>query len=141
MAAVWARSRADLRARWRAWLGLSLAVGVAAGAVLALAAGARRTGSAYPRLVAAERPPNVDSMALEGVGERGVTIHPADVARLPQVDEVTRLRDFVVFDGRTADATAIRNPDYIQSGVLLDPPEWAWLARTKPVSGRAAAPP
>jgi ABC-type antimicrobial peptide transport system permease subunit len=52
MSAVWARSRAELRTRWRAWLGLSLAVGVAAGTVLALAAGARRTASAYPRLVA-----------------------------------------------------------------------------------------
>jgi hypothetical protein len=140
MAAVWARSRAELRARWRAWLGLSLAVGVAAGAVLALAAGARRTASAYPRLVAAERPPHVDSMALEGVGERGVTIDPADVARLPQVAEVTRLRGFDVFDGRTADGAAIRNPDYVQAGAYLDPAGWAWLARTKVLSGRMADP-
>jgi putative ABC transport system permease protein len=56
MAAVWVRAQAELRARWPAWVGLSLALGVAAGAVLALAAGAQRTASAYPRLVAAERP-------------------------------------------------------------------------------------
>jgi hypothetical protein len=140
MAAVWARSRAELRARWRAWLGLTLAVGVAAGAVLALAAGARRTASAYPRLVAAERPPHVDSMALEGVGDRGVTIDPAEVARLPQVAEVTRLRGFEVFDGRTADGVAIRDPDYVQAGAYLDPAGWAWLARTKVLSGRMADP-
>jgi hypothetical protein len=140
MAAVWARSRAELRTRWRAWLGLSLAVGVAAGAVLALAAGARRTASAYPRLVAAERPPEVNSMALEGVGARGVTIDPADVARLPQVAEVTRVRNFIVFDGRTAAGTPIRDPDYVQAGTFLDPAGRAWSTRTKLLSGRLADP-
>jgi ABC-type lipoprotein release transport system permease subunit len=140
MAAVWARSRAELRARWRAWVGLSLAVGVAAGAVLALAAGARRTGSAYPRLVAAERPPQVNSMGLQGVGARGVTIDPAAVARLPQVAEVTRVRNFIVFDGRTASGITIRDPDYVQASVPLDPAGRAWTARTKLVSGRLADP-
>ena len=140
MAAVWARSRAELRARWRAWLGLSLAVGVAAGAVLALAAGARRTGSAYPRLVAAERPPEVNSVALDGVGERRVTIDPADVARLPRVAEVARYRDFPVFDGRTTAGAAIRNPDYVQAHASLDPAGSSWLARTKLLSGRLADP-
>src|SRR5215216_444287 len=110
MAAVWVRARAELRARWRAWVGLSLALGVAAGAVLALAAGAQRTASAYPRLVAAERPPEVNSMALEGVGKREVSIDPAAVARLPQVAGVTRVRGFIVLDGRTAAGVAIRNP-------------------------------
>ena len=43
---------AELRARWRAMLGLALLVGVVAGACLAAAAGARRTDSAYPRFLA-----------------------------------------------------------------------------------------
>ena len=43
---------AELRARWRATLGLALLVGVVAGACLAAAAGARRTDSAYPRFLA-----------------------------------------------------------------------------------------
>jgi hypothetical protein len=140
MAAVLARVRAELRARWRAWLGLSLALGVGAGAVLALAAGARRTASAYPRLVAAERPPDVNSMALTDVGRPGVTIDPADVARLPQVAEVTRYRVFPVLDGRTAAGAAIRNPDYVQASAFLDPAGWAWLARTKLLSGRLPDP-
>ena len=42
----------DLRARWRALVGLALLVGVVAGACLAAAAGARRTDSAYPRFLA-----------------------------------------------------------------------------------------
>jgi hypothetical protein len=51
MTAVWYRFRAELRLRWRAWLGLGLLVGRAAGAVMALAAGARRTDSAYARFL------------------------------------------------------------------------------------------
>jgi len=51
--AVWYRFRAELRSRWRAWLGLGLLVGLAAGAVMALVAGARRTDSAYSRFLEA----------------------------------------------------------------------------------------
>lgn len=52
MSAVWMRVRAELRARWRATLGLALVVGVVSGAAIAAAAGARRTDSAYPRFLA-----------------------------------------------------------------------------------------
>jgi hypothetical protein len=40
-----------LLARWRAWSALVLLIGVAGGAVLAAAAGARRTESAFPRFL------------------------------------------------------------------------------------------
>ena len=43
----------ELRARWRGWAVLVLLVGVAGGAVLTAAAGARRTDSAYPRFLVA----------------------------------------------------------------------------------------
>jgi ABC-type lipoprotein release transport system permease subunit len=49
--AVWMRLRSELRARWRAWLGLALLIGLAGGAAVAAAAGARRTETAYPRFV------------------------------------------------------------------------------------------
>ena len=55
MAAVWALVRARLRARRRALVGLALLVGVASGAVMAAAIGARRTDTAYTRLLAATR--------------------------------------------------------------------------------------
>ncbi|HET7486949.1 MAG TPA: ABC transporter permease [Acidimicrobiales bacterium] len=42
---------AGLRSRWRSWAALALVVGLAGGAVLALASGARRTASAYPRFL------------------------------------------------------------------------------------------
>jgi hypothetical protein len=41
----------ELRARWRATLGLVVLVGVVAGGAVAAAAGARRTQSAYPRFL------------------------------------------------------------------------------------------
>jgi ABC-type antimicrobial peptide transport system permease subunit len=43
--------RADLRLRWRALLGLALLLGLIGGVVLTAAAGARRTDTAYPRLL------------------------------------------------------------------------------------------
>src|ERR1700727_2830874 len=52
MATVVMRLRADLRTRWRALLGLALLVGLVGGVALTAAAGARRTDTAYPRLLA-----------------------------------------------------------------------------------------
>ena len=43
--------RAELRRRWRPMLGLALLLGVIGGVVLTAAAGARRTDTAYPRLL------------------------------------------------------------------------------------------
>jgi ABC-type lipoprotein release transport system permease subunit len=139
MAAVLARSRAELRVRWRSWLGLALVIGMAGGAVLALAAGARRTESAYPRLVAAERPPDVNSMLVEDIGERRATLDPAAVARLQQVAGVGRMRDFPVFDGVTGEGVMIRNPDYVQTATFGGEAV-RWLERTKLLSGRLADP-
>jgi putative ABC transport system permease protein len=51
MTAVLMRLRADLRARWRAWLLLGLVFGIVAGAAITAGAGARRASSAYPRFV------------------------------------------------------------------------------------------
>jgi hypothetical protein len=59
VAAVWYRFRAELRSRWPTWLGLGLLLGLAAGAVMALAAGARRTDSAYDRFLESHHPYDV----------------------------------------------------------------------------------
>src|SRR5215212_2029936 len=55
MSAVWMRLRSEMRARWRSWLGLALLIGIAGGAAVAAAVGARRTETAYPRFVQAQK--------------------------------------------------------------------------------------
>lgn len=55
-AAVWLRGTSQLRRRWRSWLGLALLIGVAGGFLVASVAGARRTTTAYDRLLASARP-------------------------------------------------------------------------------------
>lgn len=51
MGAVRMRFAAELRGRWRSWLALALLIGLAAGFVIAAAAGARRTDTAYERFL------------------------------------------------------------------------------------------
>ena len=73
------RVQADLRHRWGAWLALALLIGVFAGGVIAIAAGAVRTDSAYPRLVRMSDPP--DDMLIAS-DPRFASIPPATLARL-----------------------------------------------------------
>ena len=53
------RLRANLRRWWRVGIGLALLVAVLGGVVLATAAGARRTSSAYGRLLDVVNPPEL----------------------------------------------------------------------------------
>ena len=59
MSAAWIVFRAGVRRRWRAWTALALLIGLFAAVVTALAAGARRTDSAYPRLLTWSRAPDL----------------------------------------------------------------------------------
>ena len=57
MGSVWLRLRADVRLGWRTLAALALLLGLIGGVVLTAAAGARRTDTAYPRLLSwASRP-------------------------------------------------------------------------------------
>src|SRR6266566_7101003 len=51
MGPVWLALQTGLRSRWRPVLGLALLLGLTGGVVLTAAAGARRTDTAYPRLL------------------------------------------------------------------------------------------
>jgi putative ABC transport system permease protein len=92
MAAAWLVVRAGLRARWRSWLVLALVAGVAGGLVSAVAAGARRTGAAYPALVAWSQPP--DDLISVGFGQTFAGLPAATIARLPQVTAVATLTSY-----------------------------------------------
>jgi hypothetical protein len=74
----------ELRARWRGWAALVLLVAVAGGAVLAAAAGASRTDSAYPRFLTASKASDL----LVAPYISGLEGYLDAVALLPEVDDV-----------------------------------------------------
>lgn len=67
MNTVFTLARADLRSRWRGWLSIALLLAVAGGVVLTTAAGARRTDTAYARLLRSSRGADVE-FAVSGPG-------------------------------------------------------------------------
>src|SRR5262249_48171153 len=82
--AVWVRVLAELRSRRSGAVAIALLIGLLGGVVMASAAGARRTDTAYPRFVAAY--PSGDAVVAASVPGTHTTV--ADLradARLPQV--------------------------------------------------------
>jgi ABC-type antimicrobial peptide transport system permease subunit len=84
MATVWLWLRADVRRQWRALLGLALLLGLVGGVVLTAAAGARRTDTAYPRLLSWANAAQAD--VIPGNPDPP---YFAALARLPQVTAVS----------------------------------------------------
>lgn len=88
MSAIRLRLRAELRSAWRRALGLVLLVGLAGGAVIAVAAGARRTDSAYGRFVKAQL--GYDVLVVNYPSDDTAIFDLEQVARLPQVADAAR---------------------------------------------------
>lgn len=91
MRAVGAFTRAGVRSRWRGMVGVALLLGLAGGVVLTTVAGARRTDSAYARLLRASDAADVNIAvsgpnAVQNIGHQA-RFYEA-VARLPGVDVV-----------------------------------------------------
>lgn len=80
--ALLAHLRAEARRRWPAWLGVVLLTGVVGGLVLGSLAGARRTASAFDRMVDATESADVLVNPDEGAFS---ALHVPDVAALPGV--------------------------------------------------------
>ncbi|MFY9867214.1 MAG: FtsX-like permease family protein, partial [Trebonia sp.] len=91
MATVWLALRADVRRRWRALVSLALLLGLAGGVVLIAAAGARRTDTAYPRLLSWANASEVEVTP----GEPDPAYFAA-LARLPQVAAVETANQYTV---------------------------------------------
>jgi len=113
MGAIRLRLRAELRARWRGWLGLVLLLAAFAGLTCETAAGARRTETAYPRLLAKTHP--FDQFLL-GVGPTSFQIAP-QFATL-SLDQIRSIKPLVVddltayfFDGPNGAPGGIASPD------------------------------
>ena len=91
MEMVWLTLQADLRQRWRALLSLAVLLGLIGGVVLTAAAGARRTDTAYPRLLTWANASQV-SIAPEGNGTQADYF--AALARLPHIAAMTTFGTF-----------------------------------------------
>ncbi len=102
MNAVWMRSRADLRARRWGWLALAVMLGVFGGGVVAVAAGARRTETAYPRMVAASNA--MDAIVYSYVSADGGGTDLDAIAHLPEVRSWQRYAGFTGYAGDLAKA-------------------------------------
>jgi len=86
MATVWLRLRADIRMGWRTLAALALLVGLVGGVMLTAAAGARRTDTAYPRLLSWASATQVDILPFSG---EPAPRYYAAMARLPQAAAVS----------------------------------------------------
>lgn len=91
LGAAWVLGLSRLRRRWRSWLGLAVLTGLAGGVVVGAAAGARRTSSAYDRLLentnpfdvalGFECPDELDQPGCSALAQRWMR----DIVALPQV--------------------------------------------------------
>ena len=129
---VWLALRADLRLRWRSLLGLALLLGLTGGAVLTAAAGAQRTDTAYPRLLAWANASQVDILPTVNTSVPGDYF--AALGRLPQVAALaTETLYQVALPGGASlnQVSAISSPDHAL-GISVD--------RVKVVAGRVFDP-
>src|SRR5436853_1081643 len=87
MTAVWMRARSELRSSKRTTVALAVLLGVFGAVAMAAGAGARRTGSAYDRFLAATTPP--DAFVISGTPKTRKVFPPVPlrkVLQLPQVE-------------------------------------------------------
>lgn len=87
MSAAWMRAAHELRSRWRGVVVLALLLGVAGGVVMTAAAGARRTATAFDRLLRESKAYDVE-VQITGDAEPEILDR---VAALPQVADHGRI--------------------------------------------------
>ena len=90
--------RADVRRRWRAWLGLVLILGVTVGALITATAGARRTSGGFDQFIAEARPADFTVGVSDGQAAEEIR-STAGVARVGQVGTVPA-HPWLVVDAR-----------------------------------------
>jgi ABC-type antimicrobial peptide transport system permease subunit len=118
MTTVWLALRADVRRRWPALLSLAVLLGLIGGVVLTAAAGARRTDTAYPRLLTWANASQLDIIPEDN----GI---PADyfaaLARQPHIAAMTTAGVYsaVVSRGNQTDVTVMSSMDGAM-GVTVD---------------------
>jgi ABC-type antimicrobial peptide transport system permease subunit len=93
MGAIGVRLRSELRASWRSWAALAVLIGLFGGIVLGVAAGARRTATAFPHLVEKSRA----SDALIGAFKNGAGGYYRAVGHDPSVLDYGLIAGMPVF--------------------------------------------
>lgn len=123
MRAVLSLAGRELGRRWMSWAVLALLVGVAGGVVLAAAAGARRTDSAYPSFLSVYRA----SDALVSPADNGTGGYDDALARLPSVAAIAPLVGLQVLPlepgGRVDAAAVVAAPFDSRYGRTLEIPK------------------
>jgi hypothetical protein len=128
----------ELRSHWRGWLALVLLVGIGGGVVLSALAGARRTESAFPRLVADSSAADLAVVGQSAFGLAG-SVDPAAVAELPEVESTALSNAIVVFTGRTSAGRRV-GPGQLFPFATDDRRPGREIERWHLVEGRAANP-
>lgn len=118
MTAIRLRLIGELRARSRAWVALALLIGVAGGAVLLTASGARRTNSAYARYLRASRASDLLIAPLLNSYDDALARVPgvetiARASLLNPVDKRDRPAPFAVLAAGTGYADAVDRPKIV----------------------------
>src|SRR6476620_1505587 len=132
MRAVWARARADHRRRLLGWVALSLLIGFAGGAAIAVAAAARRTDTAYERFLASSSPSDATITERRDFLTKDLDLD--QVAALPEVERSGRA-NFLFFLGHTADGRQLSQVDF-QPLAMTRGPLGTTLDRWKVLEGR-----
>jgi hypothetical protein len=88
---------ADFRRRWLAWLALTLAIGLAGAVVLTAAAGARRTSTAYDRMLEQGNAEDL-SFSIGRPTDPEMQAAVQEIEALPQVEAASSVAALVVYD-------------------------------------------
>lgn len=136
MRAITAIAARRLRAGWRSWAALALLTGLAGGAVLAAAAGARRTESAFPRFLQETNAARVlVGPALDGVRD-GYDLALGRLRGVTQIAPVVGLNSQPVQrNGKLDEAAEVVAPLDGRLGRVLEQPRM--LAGRQPRPDRA----
>jgi hypothetical protein len=127
MASVWLLVRCELRRRWCSLLVVALLVGIVGAIVLTAVAGARRTESAYPRVL--------DALDAHDATVEVSSEYFDEIAALPQVEAVAPASFmFVAPAGLAPDDLQTMAPVDDRWNVVVDRPRL--LSGRRPVAGR-----
>jgi hypothetical protein len=127
----------DLRRRWRTWLGLAVLLGLTGALVMGAAAGARRTASAYPRLV--ESTNAFDILVNPDEGDLDPEVWDA-VESLPQVAEHGRAAGILAFTTTPDGEADFASGDDLVFFVTYDEKAFLTINRPKLFEGRLPDP-